>query len=61
MGSKGKQQGEVKSPSGRAYCYFWNQNTGEVHVGDESAGYAVSPEDAWRKANFYATTGQQMR
>lgn len=61
MGAKGKQLGEVKSPSGQTYYYYWNQSTGEVHVGGESAGYANSAEDAWRKANFYATTGKQMR
>jgi hypothetical protein len=61
MGAKGEQLGEVKSPDGRPYSYYWNQSTGEVHVAGESAGYATSAEDAWRKANFYATTGKQMR
>lgn len=61
MGAKGKQLGEVKSTSGQSYSYYWNQSTGEVHVGGEAAGYASSTEDAWRKANFYATTGEPMR
>jgi hypothetical protein len=61
MAAKGKKLGEVKSPSGHPYEYYWNESSGEVHVANESAGYAVSKEDAWRKANFYATTGQKMR
>lgn len=55
MGAKGKQMGEVKAPNGSSYVFFWNQNTGEVHVANESAGYATSSQEAWRIANYYAT------
>ena len=53
--------GSVKTPTGSKYPYFWDDKSGDVYVGNEPAGKAVSKEDAWRKANFYATTGQKMR
>ena len=52
MGAKGQKLGEVASLSEQTYYYYWNKSTGEVHVGGESAGYAVSSKEAWRKANF---------
>ncbi len=56
-----KQMGTVKTPTGSEYYYFWDQQTGNVYVGNEPAGKAVSEEDAWRKANYYATTRQIMK
>ncbi len=56
-----KQMGEVKTPTGSTYYYFWDDKTGEVYVGSEFAGKASSADDAWRKANYYATTTQIMK
>ncbi len=56
-----KQLGEVKTPTGSSYYYYWDDNTGEVSVGSESAGKASSEEEAWRKANYYATTLKQWK
>jgi hypothetical protein len=53
--------GEVKSTSGRSYDVRWNSSTGEIRVGGEAAGSASTKDQAMRKADFYATTGQQMR
>jgi hypothetical protein len=46
--------GEVKSTSGRSYDVLWNSSTVE-------AGSASTKDQAMRKADFYATTGQQMK
>ncbi len=56
-----KYMGEVKNPTDSSYPYYWDEDTGEVYVGGESAGRASSAEDAWRKANFYATTLQKWK
>ncbi|MCL1470159.1 hypothetical protein [Argonema antarcticum] len=56
-----KQMGEVKTPTGSAYPYYWDEDTGEVTVGNEPAGTASSADEAWRKANFYATTSQKWK
>ena len=56
-----KQMGTVKTPTGSEYYYFWDDQSGDVYVGSERAGRAVSKEDAWRKANYYATTGKIMK
>ncbi|XWK88349.1 MAG: hypothetical protein U7127_29905 [Phormidium sp.] len=53
--------GTVKTPTGSEYYYFWDDQSGDVYVGSERAGRAVSKEDAWRKANYYATTGKIMK
>jgi len=53
--------GEVKNPTGSSYDYYWDEDTGEVYVGPNSAGKASSAEEAWRKANFYATTLQKWK
>ena len=46
----------VKMPDGSEQYPTWDENTGQVYVGTESAGHATSKEEAWRKANYYATT-----
>ncbi len=46
----------VKTPEGSEQFATWDENTGQVYVGGESAGHATSKEDVWRKANYYATT-----
>ncbi|UWU45775.1 hypothetical protein [Limnospira platensis] len=56
-----KQMGTVKTPTGSEYYYFWDNQSGDVYVGSEYAGKATSAQEAWKKANFYATTGKQMR
>ncbi len=56
-----KHMGQVKTPTGSAYDYYWDENTGEVYVGSESAGKASSSDEAWRKANYYATTLKQWK
>jgi hypothetical protein len=56
-----KRMGEVKNPTGSSYDYYWDEDTGEVYVGPNSAGKASSAEEAWRKANFYATTLQKWK
>ncbi len=56
-----KKMGEVKTPTDSLYPYYWDDATGEVFVGNESAGKASSPDEAWRKANYYATTNKQMK
>ena len=56
-----KNLGTVKTPTGSEYYYYWDTSSGKVTVGSEYAGNAVSEEDAWRKANFYATTNQIMK
>ncbi|MEG4573962.1 hypothetical protein QUA56_14885 [Microcoleus sp. N3A4] len=56
-----KHMGEVKNPTGSSYDYYWDEDTGEVYVGPNSAGKASSAEEAWRKANFYATTLQKWK
>lgn len=56
-----KEMGQVKTPTGSAYFYYWDDKTGEVHVGSEFAGKASTSEDAWRKANYYATTRKQWK
>ncbi len=55
------KMGEVKTPTGSIYYYYWDDATGDVYVGSEYAGKATSEEDAWRKANYYATTTQIMK
>lgn len=56
-----RKMGEVKTPTGSEYYYYWDDSSGEVYVGSEFAGKASSAEDAWRKANYYATTCQIMK
>jgi hypothetical protein len=56
-----KKMGEVKTPTGSTYYYYWDDATGDVYVGSEFAGKAASRNDVWRQANYYATTGKQMR
>jgi len=56
-----KHMGTVKTPTDSAYPYYWDDKTGDVHVGGEFAGKASSADDAWRKANYYATTLQRWR
>jgi hypothetical protein len=51
----------VKTPTGSEYTATWDENTGQVYVGGENAGQATSKEDAWRKANYYATTLSKMK
>lgn len=46
----------VKTPTGSEYVATWDESTGQVYVGGEKAGSATSKEEAWRKANYYATT-----
>mgnify|MGYP001025337312 FL=1 len=56
-----KKMGTVKTPTGSEYSYFWDDKSGDVYVGSEYAGKATDQNDAWRKANFYATTNQRMK
>lgn len=56
-----KEMGTVKSPTGFPYKYYWDASNGAVHVAREFAGKAASADEAWRKANYYATIGQIMR
>ncbi|MEA5572749.1 hypothetical protein [Calothrix sp. UHCC 0171] len=50
--------GEVQTPSGSTYYIFWDQTSGDIHVGSEYAGNALSQSEAMRQANYYATTTQ---
>ncbi len=56
-----KAMGEVKTPTGSVYTYYWDEDTGEVYVGGESAGKASSADEALHKANYYATTLKQWK
>ena len=56
-----KQMGTVKTPTGSEYPYFWDDQSSDVYVGREHAGKAKSAEEAWRKANYYATTLKKMK
>ncbi|MCT7974035.1 hypothetical protein [Laspinema olomoucense] len=56
-----EKMGEVENPTGSRYPYYWDDVTGEVFVGNERAGKASSREEAWRKANYYATTTKHMK
>ncbi|MEA5421360.1 hypothetical protein VB712_19215 [Spirulina sp. CCNP1310] len=56
-----KQMGTVKTPTGSEYYYFWDTQSGDVYVGSEHAGKAKSENEAWQKANYYATTCQKMK
>ena len=56
-----KYMGEVKNPEGSPYPYYWDEDTGEVYVSNDSAGKASSADEAWRKANFYVTTLQKWK
>ncbi len=51
----------VKTPTGSEYECSWDDKTGDVYVGNEHAGRAVSKEEAWRKGNYYATTLKKMK
>ena len=53
--------GEVKSPTGGVSKYFWDSGSGAVRVGREDAGKASSESEAWKMANFYATTKKIMQ
>ena len=53
--------GQVKSPSGEAYDYFWDESSGDVKVASSFAGKASNESEAWIMANFYATTRQIMK
>jgi hypothetical protein len=56
-----KYMGTVKTPEDSPYDYYCDEDTGEVYVGNESAGKASSADEAWRKAKFYATTFQKWK
>ena len=56
-----KQMGQLTTPKGGTNYYYWDDETGDVHVGREFAGKALSADEAWRKANYYATTAQIMK
>ncbi|MEC4805382.1 MAG: hypothetical protein SAJ12_08595 [Jaaginema sp. PMC 1079.18] len=56
-----QKMGTVKTPTGSEYYYFWDKQSGDVYVGSEHAGKASSSDDAWRKANYYATTLKKMK
>lgn len=56
-----KRMGTVKTPTDSSYDYYWDEDTGEVYVSNESAGKASSADEAWRKANFYVTTLQKWK
>jgi hypothetical protein len=53
--------GTVKTATGSEYYCFWDTESGDVYVGSEHAGRAVSKEEAWRKGNYYATTLKKMK
>lgn len=53
--------GTVKTPTGSEYYCFWDTESRDVFVGSEPAGKAASKEEAWRKANYYATTLKKMK
>jgi hypothetical protein len=53
--------GEVKSPSGEAYKYYWDSTSGDVLVSNSPAGKAANESEAWKMANFFATTGLIMK
>jgi hypothetical protein len=53
--------GEVKSQSGQLYDVYWNSVTNQIFVGCDPAGWAFSWDQAMRNAEFYATTGRQMK
>jgi len=56
--AKGKEMGKVKTPTGSTYYYYWDEKSGDVHVGNEFAGKSSSASDAHLKADHYATTLQ---
>lgn len=56
-----KNIGTVKTPTGSEYYATWDTRSGDVCVGSEHAGRAANEQEAWRKANYYATTCQKMR
>ncbi|OIP71866.1 MAG: hypothetical protein AUK48_11935 [Oscillatoriales cyanobacterium CG2_30_44_21] len=53
--------GEVTSPTGGVFKYFWDSSSGDVRVANEYAGKASNESEAWRMANFYATTKKIMQ
>jgi hypothetical protein len=53
--------GEVKSRSGRLEHVFWSSTTNQIFVGCDPAGWAFTRDQAMKNAEFYATTGQQMK
>jgi hypothetical protein len=53
--------GEVTTPTGGINYVYWDTSTGQVYVASEYAGVATTKDEAMRKANFYATTGQLMK
>lgn len=52
--------GEVTTPTNATFYVFWDQSSGEVTVGNESAGQASNQAEAMKKANYYATTRKIM-
>jgi hypothetical protein len=49
-----KEMGQVKTPSGWPPYYYWDDETGDVHVGSEYAGKASSADEAFKVATIYA-------